>query len=212
MRLFARALPAALLVVPIGTACLFAPRPAPCRTDVNCPDDLACVDGACGVREDAGVVDDGGVDDGGAPVDAGDGCLVLDTLVVDDSDAADAVADEACVRVTGDLVVQGDFFARGIEGLAPVVEVGGDLRVQSTNALVSLDGLQAVERVGGDLVIATNQLLSDVLAVHGLRVEGNATVRDNSVLGTCEAEELVASLDLGGTAVVQGNLFDGCGS
>lgn len=192
---------AVLGIVTAIAGCPFAPDPAPCLENGNCPDRLLCVAGFCG-----GPALGEGEGEG-----EGENCLELDVLVVNQSSDLDILQQRDCARI-GTLEIV-NFFAADVGGLAPLLSVGDSLIVHNSPSLQSLDGLENVATIGGDLVIESNTALTDVDALLNVVVGGDLTIVSNVALASCDAVALANAIEangLGGTATVGSNRFDSC--
>lgn len=99
-------------------------------------------------------------------------------------------------EIDGELHIAGNDALTDLGGLEGLFAVGGRLRIDHNAALAAFDGLEGLWIVGGDLDIEDNSSLESLDGLNGLAVLGGdeLSVRYNTVLPTCEAEELAARL------------------
>jgi len=96
-------------------------------------------------------------------------------------------------EITGDVTIKAPDI-ENVDNFSSLVSIGGDLYIKSIDALTDIDGLKGVSSVGGDLDIISNQTLAGITALKSLTLDGNYTVRDNTILPACQARSIADNL------------------
>ena len=125
------------------------------------------------------------------------GCRYIQgDLVINDTSLTDLHGLEELRTVGGSLSIGYNPQLASVAGLDGLFEIDGELHIAGNDAVTDLGGLEGLFAVGGDLDIEDNSSLESLDGLDGLAVLGGdeLSVRYNTVLPTCEAEELAERL------------------
>jgi hypothetical protein len=95
-------------------------------------------------------------------------------------------------------------------GLETLTTVTGNVTLSDNIIVTDFTGFENLSTIGGDLLIEDNDALTSLTGLGVTNINGDLTILTNPNLSECFVDDFVATVDVGGATVVDGNMSDLC--